>query len=80
LQQTWKSAPLEVRRLYDNIILFKVGQNDLMNVFDEVLPSYKDNVFEISKLVFDKPYQFLFMNVESGRLFKSWDELKFSEI
>lgn len=78
LQQTWKSAPLEVRRLYDNIILFKVGQNDLMNVFDEVLPSYKDNVFEISKLVFDKPYQFLFMNVESGRLFKSWDELKFS--
>ena len=50
-----------------------------MNVFDEVLPSYKDNVFEISKLVFDKPYQFLFMNVESGRLFKSWDELKFSD-
>ena len=79
LQQTWKSAPLEVRRLYDNIILFKVGQNDLNNVFEEVLQSYKDKVLEISKLVFNKPYQFLFINVESGRLFKSWDELVFSD-
>ena len=79
LQQTFFSAPKEIRRLYDNIILFKVGNNDLGNLFDEILQTYKDKTLEISKVVFDKPYEFLFVNVEAGRLFKSFDELIFCE-
>ncbi len=30
---------------------------------------------DIRKLVYDKPYQYLFINVDSQRLFKGWDEI-----
>jgi hypothetical protein len=45
------------------------------NVFLEIVEQKKDLIPEISKIVFDKPYQFLFINVDSQRMFKNWDEL-----
>jgi hypothetical protein len=75
LSQTWKSVPLEVRRLYDNIFLFKVGANDLANIFDESLQSYKHLAMEIQEIVFNKKYEYLFISLSENRLFKGWDEL-----
>jgi hypothetical protein len=78
ISQTWKSVPMEVRRLYDNIFLFKVGADDLKNIFDETLQAYKHLAMEITKLVFDKKYQYLYISLSDNRLFKCWDELIFS--
>lgn len=75
LSQTWKSVPLEVRRLYDNIFLFKVGANDLANIFDESLQSYKHLAMDIQEIVFNKKYEYLFISLSENRLFKGWDEL-----
>jgi hypothetical protein len=77
ISQTWKSVPMEVRRLYDNIFLFKVGAGDLKNIFDETLQAYKHLAMEITKLVFDKKYQYLYISLSDNRLFKCWDELIF---
>jgi hypothetical protein len=77
ISQTWKSVPMEVRRLYDNIFLFKVGADDLKNIFDETLQAYKHLAMEITKLVFDKKYQYLYISLSDNRLFKCWDELIF---
>jgi hypothetical protein len=79
MSQTWTSVPKEVRRLYDNIFLFKVGGNDLATIFDEALQSYKHLAGEIQKLVFDKKYEYLYISLSDNRLFKGWDELIFEE-
>ena len=42
---------------------------------DEIL--FSDS--EITKLVFDKPYQFLFINTDTQRFFKNFDELIFKD-
>ena len=36
-------------------------------------------MMEISKLVYDKPHNFLYINTESQRLFKGWDEIGFDD-
>jgi len=75
LVQTWKSLPQEIRRLLDNIFLFKVGGNDMETIFDEILPQYKDKAHAIQKVVYDKPHQYLLINTRDGRLFRKFDEL-----
>ncbi len=75
LSQTWKSVPFEVRRLYDNIIVFKVSPDEMESMFVETLPQYKDYSNAIQKLVYNKPHEYLIINTGSGRLFKKFDEI-----
>jgi hypothetical protein len=62
----------------NNFFIYKVNKNELANIFDEIVESHKDQALEISKIVFDKPYQFLFIHPDSQRMFKNFDELIFS--
>ena len=39
---------------------------DIMN---EIIEGHKDNIDEIIELVFDKPYNYLFINTDTQRLF-----------
>tara|TARA_R110000787_G_scaffold27467_2_gene76005 strand:+ start:167 stop:307 length:141 start_codon:yes stop_codon:yes gene_type:complete len=38
-----------------------------------------DSINEIRKIVYDKPFQYLMVNTDSGRMFKGWDELIWDE-
>lgn len=75
LVQTWYSVLKDIRRLWSNIFVFKVSKDELKNIFDEVVEEKKEIASEISKTVYDKPYNYLFINIDSGRLFKNFDEL-----
>ena len=81
LNQTFMSVPKELRRLFSNIFLFKVGQNELSNVFTELVED--DNVrglqSVIAKRVVDKPYNYLFINTDNQDFFKGFDRIKFAE-
>ena len=81
LNQTFMSVPKELRRLFSNIFLFKVGQNELTNVFNELVE--EDNVRKlqsvIAKRVFDKQYNYLFINTDNQDFFKGFDRIKFAE-
>ena len=79
LQQTYISIEKDLRKLFDNMFIYKVNKNELQNIFDEVVESRKYDALQISKIVFDKPYQFLFIHPDTQRMFKSFDELIFSE-
>jgi hypothetical protein len=79
LVQTWFSVPKELRRLWDNIFVFRVSKDELKNIFEEVVEQKKDTVADIAKIVYDKPYEYLFINTDSQRLFKGFDELIFEE-
>ena len=46
---------------------------------DEIIEGHKNDIYEIIKLVFDKPYNYLFINTDSQRMFKNFDEIIFSD-
>lgn len=77
--QTWFSVPKDLRRLWSNIFIFKTTKEELNNIFDEVVEQPKELINDISKLVYDKPYQYLFINVDTQRLFDGFDEIILSE-
>jgi DNA replication protein DnaC len=79
LQQTYISIEKDLRKLFDNMFIYKVNKNELQTIFDEVVESRKDDALQVSKIVYDKPYQFLFIHPDSQRMFKNFDELIFSE-
>lgn len=75
LVQTWFSVEKSIRNLFSNIFVFRVSKNQLTDIFDEVIEQKEDLIPALSKVVFDKPFQYLFINTDSGRLFKGFDEL-----
>ena len=77
LAQTYHSVDKEVRRLFSNLFIFKVTKDTLKSVFEEIVEGKKNNADEIVSLVYDKPYQYLFINVNSQRCFKMFDEIIF---
>ena len=75
LVQTYRSVPKEIRRLFSNVFVFRVSKNELETIFEELIEQKKDLVIPISKAVFDAPYNYLFINTDSQRLYKGFDEL-----
>ena len=68
-----KSKP--IRKLFSNIFVFRVSKNELETIFEEVVESKKDYIYDIAKIVFSTPHQYLFINTDSQRLFKGFDEI-----
>ena len=79
LAQTYLSIERDIRKLFSNLFVFKVAKKELELIFDELVEQAKDMILPISKLVFNEKYQFLFINVDSGRMFKCWDEILIEE-
>jgi hypothetical protein len=75
LVQTWFSVPKEIRRLWTNIFIFKVSKNELSNIWDEIIEHDIEYLPDIMKIVYSKPYKFLFINTDTQRMFDGWDEI-----
>ena len=75
LVQTWFSVEKDLRKLFSNMFIFRVSKNELTNIFEEVVEQKKEIITDLSKLVYDVPYNFLFINTDSGRMFKNVDEI-----
>tara|TARA_S200002703_G_scaffold145432_1_gene139803 strand:- start:60 stop:494 length:435 start_codon:yes stop_codon:yes gene_type:complete len=80
LNQTFLSVPKELRRLFSNIFLFKVGANELSNVFNELVEdeNIKSLQSVIARRVYDKPYNYLFINTDNQDFYKGFDKIKFN--
>jgi uncharacterized protein involved in tolerance to divalent cations len=75
LVQTWYSVPKDIRKLFSNLFIFKTGKSELEALFDEIVEQHKEIIPKISKIAFDAKYNFLFINTESGRMFRNFDEI-----
>jgi KaiC/GvpD/RAD55 family RecA-like ATPase len=75
LLQSFISCPKEIRKLFTNIFMFKPSKIEFENLFTELFETEKDRALEIMKLVYDKPHQYLMMNVENQKLYKGFDEI-----
>jgi len=76
LCQTYYSIDKEIRRLFSNLFIFKTSKTELATIFEEIVDLPSGIVPHINKMVFDAPYNFLFINVDSARMFKGFDEIK----
>ena len=74
LCQTYLNIERDIRKLFSNIFIFKVSIQELNLIFEEHIELNKEQTTTIRKFVFDKPYNFLFMNTDLSRLFKNFDE------
>lgn len=79
LCQTYKSVPPQIRKVFNNLIIFKCSVNEMKDIFDELIESRKNEMMDIMKLVYDKPHQYLFVHLDSQRMFKDFDELLFDD-
>ena len=64
LVQTYYSIPKDIRKLFSNLFIFRVNKNELTTIFDEIVEDKEitDISPQISKLIYDKPYNFMFIN------------------
>ena len=79
LCQTWHSVNKDIRRLFNNIFVFKTSKNEFETIFQELIPGFKDKTDDIFLYAFDKPHDYLFINVDSNRFFKDFDEIIFEK-
>ena len=79
LCQTYLSLEPDIRKLFSNIFVFRVSKKELERIFEEVVESKKEYINFISQIVWDKPHQYLFINTDSQRLFKNFDEIIIDE-
>ena len=76
LVQSFISVPSQIRKLFSNLFIFKVSKKELETIRDEILETIpRDCVGALSKLVYDKPHEYLFINADTQRLFKKFDEI-----
>ena len=75
LCQSYLSCEKTIRKLFSNIFVFRVSKNEIETIFEEVVESKKDYIYDIAKIVFSTPHQYLFINTDSQRLFKGFDEI-----
>jgi hypothetical protein len=80
LVQTYLSIPREIRKMFSNCFIFKTSKIELEKIFDELMENNLVDCSDISKIIYDEQYNFMFLNTQSQRIFKNWDELIFEEI
>ena len=75
LVQTYFSIEKDIRKLFSNLFIFKVSKHELNTIYDELIEHKREYVDEIIKIVYNKPYNYMFVNTDSQRIFSAFDEL-----
>ena len=75
LVQTYKSIEPDIRKLFSNLFIFKCSKIEMEIIWTEHIELPIDYMLPIMKTVYDEPYQYLFINTDTQRLFKCFDEI-----
>jgi len=75
LLQSFTSCPLTIRKLYTNVFMFKPSKKEFEVLFSELFEQKKDYALDIMKYVYQKPHDWLMLNVDSQRMYKMFDEV-----
>jgi len=73
--QNYIALDAKLRDLINNVVLFKLGKRQTERIFNELVESHKDKFEIIRNFVFNEPYQWMFINLASQRIFKKFDEV-----
>ncbi len=68
LIQSWKSTPLQIRKLYSNLILFKPSKSEFECIVEETIEQDKDIGEGLIKL-YKEPHDYLFINITTQKIY-----------
>jgi hypothetical protein len=77
LLQSYLSVPKEIRKIFTNLIIFKPSKVEFQNLFDELFETKREQAIDVMNITYDKPHEYLFLNVESQKMYKNFDEILF---
>ena len=69
------SIPKEIRKLFNNVVMWKPSKTEFINLFEELFETKKDLALDIMNYAYEKPHDWLLLNVPSQRMFKGFDEI-----
>jgi hypothetical protein len=76
ITQYLNSIPLPVRRNISHLIAYRPNNRQETNIlFQELLPINREMVGRLLRFVYDQKYNFLFLDVNDGTLFKNFNRL-----
>lgn len=75
LVQSFLSLPKEIRKLLNNIFMFKPSKVEFENLFDELFETNKDLAIDIMNVGYEKPHDYLMLNVDTQKIYKAFDEI-----
>ena len=73
--QNYKTIPLQVRLTLTDLFIFKVGKQEIENIYEELTEIDKNNFNIITNNAYKNIGDFLYLNCLSQRLFNNWDEI-----
>jgi DNA replication protein DnaC len=79
LLQSFMSIPKEVRKLFNNIFMWKPSKVEFQILFDELFETKKDLALHIMNFVFKNPHDYLMLNVDSQKLYTDFNEIIINE-
>ena len=75
LVQTYFSIEKDIRKLFSNLFIFKVSKHELNTIYDELIEHKREFIDDIIKIVYNRPYNYMFVNTDTQRIFSNFDEL-----
>jgi GTPase SAR1 family protein len=67
--QSYITLPLNVRKCVSSIFLFKTSKKEIEVLFNELFEYSKDTVLKIMNICYDKPHNWIMLNIESQSIF-----------
>ena len=75
LVQSFLSIPKEIRKLLNNIFIFKPSKVEFVNLFDELFETNKDLAMDIMNVGYKNAHDYLMLNVDTQKIYKKFDEI-----
>ena len=75
LIQSYIAVPRELRKLFTNLISFKVGKVEFEILMSECFELQRDVALNLLQFAYQKPHDYLFLSIESQKMFQNFDEI-----
>ena len=76
LVQSYNSMPLPIRKTISHLVMFKPrNKREYSSIFDELIFLDKETSHALVRYVFDRPYRFLYVDVENNAFHKDYDRI-----
>jgi flagellar biosynthesis regulator FlaF len=80
LAQSYNSLPMQIRKSISHLCMFKpVNRKEADLVFSELAYKEKDDLSDLLRFVFDKPHNWLLLDVADRLYYKTFDLIELKE-
>ena len=75
LLQSYLSVARELRKLVNNVVMFKPSKVESECLFDELFEYTKQDTLAIIKYAFTNAHDYVFLNVDNQKMYKDYNEI-----